>query len=61
MRVLVVEDETRLAKQLTAALGQAGYAVDCAEDGARGEFLGQTERYDAVILSSRDVLAVVES
>ena len=50
MRVLVVEDETRLAKQLTAALGQAGYAVDCAEDGARGEFLGQTERYDAVIL-----------
>ena len=50
MRVLVVEDETRLAKQLTAALGQAGYAVDCADDGARGEFLGQTERYDAVIL-----------
>jgi two-component system OmpR family response regulator len=50
VRVLVVEDEARLAKQLTAALGQAGYAVDCAEDGARGEFLGQTERYDAVIL-----------
>ena len=50
MRVLVVEDETRLAEQLTAALGQAGYAVDCAADGARGEFLGQTERYDAVVL-----------
>jgi two-component system OmpR family response regulator len=50
VRVLVVEDEARLAKQLTAALGQAGYAVDCAEDGARGEFLGQTERYDAVVL-----------
>ena len=46
----MVEDEARLARQLTAALGQAGYAVDCAEDGARGEFLGQTERYDAVIL-----------
>ena len=50
MRVLVVEDEARLARQLADALGQAGYAVDCAADGARGEFLGHTERYDAVIL-----------
>lgn len=50
MRVLVVEDEARLAKQLATALGQAGYAVDCAADGARGEFLGQTEHYDAVVL-----------
>jgi two-component system OmpR family response regulator len=50
MRVLVVEDEARIAKQLVAALGQAGYAVDCASDGERGEFLGQTERYDAVVL-----------
>src|SRR5439155_13829892 len=50
MRVLVVEDETRLSRQLARALGDAGYAVDCASDGARGEFLGQTERYDAVIL-----------
>jgi two-component system OmpR family response regulator len=50
MRVLVVEDEARIAKQLVAALGEAGYAVDCAGDGERGEFLGQTERYDAVVL-----------
>jgi two-component system OmpR family response regulator len=50
MRVLVVEDEARIARQLTAALGQAGYAVDCASDGERGEFLGQTEQYDAVVL-----------
>ncbi len=50
MRVLVVEDEARIAKQLAAALGQAGYAVDCAADGERGEYLGQTERYDAVVL-----------
>jgi two-component system OmpR family response regulator len=50
MRVLVVEDEARIAKQLTAALAEAGYAVDCAGDGERGEYLGQTERYDAVIL-----------
>jgi two-component system, OmpR family, response regulator len=50
VRVLVVEDEARIAKQLAAALGEAGYAVDCAGDGARGDFLAQTERYDAVVL-----------
>jgi len=48
--VLVVEDEARLARQLTTALADAGYAVDCAADGERADFLGQTERYDAVIL-----------
>ena len=50
MRVLVVEDEARLSRQLAAALADAGYVVDCAADGARGDFLVQTERYDAVIL-----------
>jgi two-component system OmpR family response regulator len=50
VRVLVVEDESRLAKQLTVALGQAGYAVDCAADGERADFLGHTEQYDAVVL-----------
>jgi two-component system OmpR family response regulator len=50
MRVLVVEDEGLLARQLAGALTDAGYAVDCAADGRRAEFLGQTERYDAVVL-----------
>ena len=50
MRILVVEDEARLSQQLARALGEAGYAVDCATDGERADFLGQTERYDAVIL-----------
>ena len=50
MRVLVVEDETLLAQQLASALGDAGYAVDCAADGERADFLAQTERYDAVVL-----------
>ena len=50
MRVLVVEDEKLLADQLAAALTEAGYAVDCAADGERGEFLGQTEQYDVVVL-----------
>jgi len=48
--VLVVEDEAALAEQLASALRDAGYAVDCAGDGARAEFLGQTEHYDAVVL-----------
>ncbi len=50
VRILVVEDETRLSRQLASALANAGYAVDCAADGERADFLGQTEQYDAVIL-----------
>lgn len=50
MKVLVIEDEARLAEQLQAALEQAGFAVDRARDGEQGDYLGQTERYDAVIL-----------
>jgi two-component system OmpR family response regulator len=50
VRVLVVEDEARLAKQLSGALTDAGYAVDCAADGERADFLCQTERYDAAVL-----------
>src|ERR1043166_4707780 len=50
VRVLVVEDEAPLAEQLASALGEAGYAVDCAADGERADFLGQTEHYDAVVL-----------
>ena len=50
MRILVVEDEAPLSRQLAEALGRAGYAVDCAADGERADFLGQTEQYDAVVL-----------
>src|SRR5579871_5748130 len=50
MRVLVVEDEALLAKQLMDALRRAGYAVDHAADGKRADLLGHDERYDAVVL-----------
>lgn len=50
MRVLVVEDEALLSRQLAAALSDAGYAVDCADDGEKADFMGQTEGYDAVVL-----------
>ena len=50
MRVLVVEDEKRISRQLDAALTAASYAVDCASDGDRADFLVRTEQYDAVVL-----------
>ena len=50
MRVLVAEDETALREQLGDMLRAAGYAVDAVADGARAEFLGQTEPYDAAVL-----------
>lgn len=50
MRILVVEDNPDLRRQLADALSQSGYAVDLAADGEDGHFLGDTEPYDAVIL-----------
>lgn len=50
MRVLVVEDEARLAAQLRDAIGSAGFAADVAIDGEEARLLGDTEPYDAVVL-----------
>jgi two-component system, OmpR family, response regulator len=50
MRLLLVEDEPTLSRQLHDMLEKAGYAVDTAFDGEEGHFLGSTENYDAVIL-----------
>jgi len=50
LRILVVEDEARLAEQLATALAAAGYAVDRAADGEQADFLAATEAYDAVVL-----------
>jgi two-component system OmpR family response regulator len=50
MRILVVEDEPNLLRQLKSGLEAAGYAVDTAADGEDGLYLGATETYDAVIL-----------
>jgi len=65
MRLLVVEDDKDLNRQLVAVLSQAGYAVDVAFDGEEGHFLGDTEPYDAVILDlglpKLDGLSVLES
>lgn len=50
MKILIVEDQGRLAAQLAASLDDAGYAVDAAADGERADFLARTEPYDAVVL-----------
>ena len=50
MRVLVVEDDLDVARQVSDTLRQARYVVDVAHDGEEGQYLGDTEPYDVVIL-----------
>ncbi|MGA2766042.1 MAG: response regulator transcription factor [Spirochaetia bacterium] len=52
MRILVVEDNSKLAASLKKGLQQEGYAVDVALDGTEGQGLldGAGEGYDAVVL-----------
>ncbi len=65
MRILVVEDDVDLNRQLCEALQEAGYVVDTAPDGEEGHFLGDTEPYDAVVLDlglpKLDGLSVLEN
>jgi len=50
MRLLLVEDDVALAQNVKERLTEAGYAVDLAHDGINGEYLGEVEPYDAIIL-----------
>ncbi len=50
MRLLLVEDEPTLRRQLRQALEGAGYAVDEADNGRDAQFLGDTEAFDVVVL-----------
>lgn len=50
MRLLIVEDDRNLNRQLAEAFREAEYAVDTAFDGTEGHFLGDTEPYDVVVL-----------
>lgn len=50
MRLLVVEDDRHLNRQIVTALSAAGYVVDHAFDGEEAQFLGETEPYDAIVL-----------
>jgi two-component system OmpR family response regulator len=50
MRVLVVEDEPRMATLLERGLRDEGYAVDVATNGTDGLWMGTENDYDAVVL-----------
>lgn len=64
MRLLIVEDDPNLQKQIKEALQDSGYTVDSTSDGEEGHFLGDTEPYDAVVLDlglpKLDGLSVLE-
>ena len=50
MRVLLVEDEVRLAENVRRGLAAEGFVVDVVHDGAEGLFQGQVNDYDVVVL-----------
>ena len=50
MRVLVVEDNAEVARQLKSTLERELFVVDVAADGEKGWFMGDTESYDAIVL-----------
>src|SRR5262249_46570043 len=50
MRILVVEDEPRLLRNLAKVLREEGYAVDTAEAGDDGLYKAENYNYDAIVL-----------
>jgi DNA-binding response OmpR family regulator len=52
MRILIIEDEEGIAKFLQAGLESEYFAVDVAEDGERGSYLGRTNDYDIIVLDN---------
>jgi DNA-binding response OmpR family regulator len=50
MRILVVEDDSRISDDVGTALRDAGYACDVAADGEDAWFKGDTEPYDLIVL-----------
>jgi DNA-binding response OmpR family regulator len=64
MRLLLVEDDRRIAADITGALQAAGYVVEAVADGEEAWFLGDTEDYAAIVLDlglpGMDGLAVLK-
>src|SRR5690349_7012288 len=50
MRILVVEDEPKIAASISAALADAGCRTEIASDGEDAWFRGDTEDYDLIVL-----------
>ncbi len=64
MRILVVEDDKKIASFISKGLKEAGFAVDVANDGVDGLHLGLTEPYDAavvdIMLPGLDGISLIE-
>lgn len=50
MRILIIEDERRLANIVKKGLTEEGFAIDLAFDGEEGKYLAESEEYDLIIL-----------
>lgn len=50
MRILVVDDEFRLANSVKRGLSEEGFAVDVAYDGEEGQYMAEAEEYDLIVL-----------
>jgi two-component system, OmpR family, response regulator len=66
MKVLLVEDNERVAKFVTKGLREAGHTVDHADNGRDGMFMTVSEPYDAIIMDRMlpgqiDGLAIIEA
>jgi len=64
MNILVIEDDAEIASFVAHGLQRAGYAVDCAGDGCKGEKMARSAVYDAAIvdlmLPGQDGLTLIE-
>lgn len=66
MKLLIVEDNERVAQYLKKGLGEAGHTVDHADNGRDGMFLAASEPYDAIIMDRMlpggiDGLGIIEA
>ncbi len=65
MKVLIIEDEPDINRQLVDAFKEANYAVDTTKDGEEGEYLGESGTYDAVVLDlglpGKDGISILKS
>src|SRR3954470_18068882 len=65
MRLLLVEDDAKLADMLSRSLREQGYAVDLAEDGDRAYYQARVNEYDGIVLDiglpKRDGLEVSQA
>jgi DNA-binding response OmpR family regulator len=50
MRILVVEDEKKVASFIKRGLEEAGYSVDIAADGVEGAYMAESDDYDLIVL-----------